>query len=200
MKKRRCRREAIILESHGRKATGGRNLADDGRRDGKQEPPYGKHPWKVCLEIHSVKRQWWRQWIPLSTTMAMGTGYGDGPVTGEVKAWVGGISFKALRWPCETWIQNAGRVNHKTRRYGPILGCRERFHKRSYGLKTSEAAHNGPAIARLPGRSMTIWLQHWWVPNWCYCIYMQAGAAHPSFRKFYRTNIPTKVPAYPPLH
>lgn len=125
------------------------------------------------------------------------------PVTGEVKAWVGGINFKNFKYD---------HVNLKTKRQvgstiKPLLYA-QAVEERGFTPETGvvDAQQNFGAGQLVPatsktctGRSMTMASALAWSRN-CATAYImkQVGAAQ--FSEFLRRiNIPTKVPAYPSI-
>lgn len=125
------------------------------------------------------------------------------PVTGEVKAWVGGINFKTFKYD---------HVNLRTKRQvgstiKPLLYA-QAVEERGFTPETPviDAQQNFGAGQLVPatgrtctGRSMTMASALAWSRN-CATAYIMKQVGPAQFSEFLRRiNIPTKVPAYPSI-
>lgn len=125
------------------------------------------------------------------------------PVTGEVKAWVGGIWFKTFKYD---------HVNLRTKRQvgsiiKPLLyaqAVEERGFTPETGVVDAQQSFGGgqlvPATGRTcTGRSMTMASALAWSRN-CATAYIMKQVGPAQFSEFLRRiNIPTKVPAFPSI-
>lgn len=126
------------------------------------------------------------------------------PVTGEVKAWVGGIDYKTYKYD---------HANIKTKRQvgssiKPLLYC-QAIDERGYGPETEvqdvqqSFGKNQlvPATSRsCTGRTMTMYNALTWSRN-CATAYIMKEVGPEQFANFLsqRLNIPTKVDPYPSI-
>jgi len=125
------------------------------------------------------------------------------PVTGEVKAWVGGINFKTFKYD---------HVNLKTKRQvgsviKPLLyaqAVEERGFTPESDVVDAQQSFGGgqlvPATGKTcTGRSMTMASALAWSRN-CATAYIMKQVGPSQFSEFLRRiNIPTKVPAFPSI-
>ena len=125
------------------------------------------------------------------------------PVTGEVKAWVGGIWFKTFKYD---------HVNLRTKRQvgsviKPLLyaqAVEERGFSPETGVVDAQQSFGSgqlvPATSKTcTGRTMTMASALAWSRN-CATAYIMKQVGPAQFSEFLsRINIPTKVPAYPSI-
>lgn len=125
------------------------------------------------------------------------------PVTGEVKAWVGGVDFKTYKYD---------HVNLRTKRQvgsviKPLLyaqAVEERGFTPETGVVDAQQSFGSgqlvPATGRTcTGRSMTMASALAWSRN-CATAYIMKQVGPAQFSEFLRRiNIPTKVPAFPSI-
>lgn len=196
-----------ILERAMKESDRWKNLADDGLSDKEIKATfYQKTPMKVFT--WNAKREKDTVMTPLDSIKYHRAQVQAGfmvmdPLTGEVKAWVGGISFKTFKYD---------HVNLNTKRQvgstiKPLLYA-QAVEERGFTPETPvvDAQQNFgggqlvPATGRTcTGRTMTMASALAWSRN-CATAYImkQVGAAQ--FSEFLRRlNIPTKVPAFPSI-
>lgn len=196
-----------ILERAMKESDRWKNLADDGLSDKEIRASFDK---KVPMKVFAwnAARQKDTVMTPFDSIKyhheQVQTGFMVmDPVTGEVKAWVGGISFKTFKYD---------HVNLNTKRQvgsaiKPLLyaqAVEERgFSPETEVIDAQQNFGNGqlvPATAKTcTGRTMTMASALAWSRN-CATAYIMKQVGAPQFSEFLRRiNIPTRVPAYPSI-
>lgn len=196
-----------ILERAMKESDRWKNLADDGLTDKEiratfyEKTPMKVFAWNPQREKDTVMTP--MDSIKYHRAMVQAGFMVMDPVTGEVKAWVGGISFKTFKYD---------HVNLNTKRQvgstiKPLLyaqAVEERgFTPESEVIDAQQNFGGGmlvPATGRTcTGRSMTMASALAWSRN-CATAYIMKQVGAPQFSEFLRRiNIPTKVPAYPSI-
>lgn len=196
-----------VLESAMKASERWRNLADDGLSDKEIKASfYQKVPMKVFA--WNTKREKDTIMTPMDSIkyhhqMVQTAFMVMDPITGEVKAWVGGISFKTFKYD---------HVNLKTKRQvgssiKPLLYT-QAMEERGFTPETEveDVQQNFGAGRLVPatskscsGRTMTMANALAWSKN-CATAYIMKQVGPQQFADFLsRLNIPTKVEPYPSI-
>ena len=196
-----------ILESEMKKSDRWRYLADDGLTDKEikatffQKTPMKVFAWNSKREKDTIMTPYdsikYHRQMMQTSFMVMD------PITGEVKAWVGGINFKTYKYD---------HANLKTQRQvgstiKPLLYL-QAIEERGFNAETEVIDQQQdfgnkqlvPATSKsCTGRTMTMASALAWSRN-CATAYIMKQVGAKQFADFLaRVNIPTKVEAYPSI-
>jgi len=196
-----------ILESEMKKSDRWRYLADDGLTDKEikatffQKTPMKVFAWNSKREKDTIMTPYdsikYHRQMMQTSFMVMD------PITGEVKAWVGGINFKTYKYD---------HANLKTQRQvgstiKPLLYL-QAIEERGFNAETEVIDQQQdfgnkqlvPATSKsCTGRTMTMASALAWSRN-CATAYIMKQVGAKQFADFLaRINIPTKVEAYPSI-